>query len=203
MADDKTGDALATKHPITFKAHVARSVSFDDVRAYLVRKGFRILDAKGETEAFALCNADVTWEQYEGEYVFLNREPPVVGRLGLMIYATAECLDRPYADVLREIAGEVVTLEDAWEALFDALRDCADAAGLDLGRVARANWIDRTAAGALAAGMDWRLRSLGALKYANGRRAWTHALRAAEDLAAIAIEQLRASRAAPSGGSDG
>ena len=192
MADDKTG----TKHEITIAVTVERTISVAEVRAYLSRKRFRLgnrqTHSNNACELYTLVPAGAMMPTTPCVFLFDNN--PV--ELHRAVVATGRCLKRPVVDVLREIAGESVTLEDAYEVLALAchaidyvpmLIPPGDSANLPI------LFVD-----AARVHHEARAKSVG-LNSAQ----WIRVAQAAEDLAAIALEQLRASRGAPTGGSDG
>lgn len=169
---------------------VTRDVSRASIRAYLERKGFRKIDHHDDGESFALCEEGTTWESHRG--LFVDVDHVLVGwhDAKLTIKEIARCLDRDECDVLREIAGEAVTLADAWDALNVALR----AVGI-VDATASAP-TDNAAENALRYALEWRngIRAIPFLQ--SGTDADQRVVHAAEDLAAIALADLRRARVA-------
>lgn len=181
-------ESQSSKHAVTIETEVTRSISVDDVRRYVIRKGFRFGNRQGPRgdgcELYTLASVGEMTEFTP--CVFLFDDP---SQLRIAVNGIANALDRPADEVLREVAGEVVTLTDALEALFVALA----AMGVDDG----GRHGDLTdLAFAMRYATKWR--EIPVRSYANVPPPLLRAVvEAAEDLTAIALAAIRAARRAP------
>lgn len=173
---------------------VTREISMVDIRSYMTRKGFRLGTRDGArpkgSEMHLLCSV--------GEFTMST--PVVVlydfgtddARFLLpVVVAIAKCLNRDCAEVLREIAGEVVTLEDAHAALVVA---CAGY-GISIVSAIPSRDDDLSVVGADAANLANTARRTGAHAKGNHVDGRIRIALAAEDLASIALAELRSQRA--------
>lgn len=190
------------KHSVTFDGEpLTREISISDVKAYMVRKGFRLGNRDGsllnQCEMYTLV--PVGSFGHDSPVVFfmaaLASDP---SELKLNVHQVAHCLGREPRDVLREIASESVTLEDAMAALM-AAHAAACSHPISTFGVLRAPSPSRLVAGAA----DLAEQARGYMEIpplfdgmTTDLMLWLAVAEAAEDLAAIALTELRRERTA-------
>lgn len=181
------------KHDVTFDGEpVMRRVSRADIRAYMNPKGFRLGNRSDNGEIWTLAPV--------GEFdlttpavclLKINEENPAETRTN--VAQVARCLDREPRDVLREIAGEAVTLEDAWNALVSAVPKGAKSS-VDV------PYFGAASSEALLLATEWRGIALAQQRAPHmsvkALAEWLRVALAAEDLATIALADLRRARKA-------
>lgn len=190
MADENTD----MKHEITIEGPVTTcAISVAEVRSYLTRKGFRL--GNRQQHSFNACElytlVPVGAMTPTAPCVFLFDEDPV--ELRRAVVAAARCLERPVVDVLREIAGEVLTVEDAKAALGAAYAAATRrASGAADTYPIEGSWLTIAKH---ALGLSDLATNL--IDTSDKGPLWRSVAHAAEDLAAIALAELRAARYAP------
>lgn len=193
----------AEKHLVSFVgSHVSRCISHDDVIAYLKRKRFRIItkadldDLDDEVPPdMSLTGTDLfTRADSIGFSVEDLRAAVLVRRtnvdsisLRTVAVHLAVLLGVEANQVLREIAGDVVDIASAWDALVRA------AYAAKLGNAVPDNYADESAEHAFLVAVRWR--ALATHPAHDGDPVWLRIVHAAEDLAATALGEMTAARA--------
>jgi hypothetical protein len=185
-----------SKHEVSFvSGQTTREITRGAMLAYMKRKGFRVgaqltgdeptdcrLYTLGKVDEFKPSDPSVELKTSKGD-----------DRLELRsaIVQIAACLKMEPHQVLREIAGEPITMNAAWDALVRAIY-------ASKGCVPPDNYNGESAEAALGLALGWRFV---AKEPANdGRESWVRIAQAAEDLAGLALNELRWSRNMPRSG---
>lgn len=174
---------------------VVREVSYTDVKRYLLANGYRSDSTTAVDECFVLIATGDT--KHSSRPLFLATK--CAHLLHESILDIAHRLGREPDDVLRQIAGEHTTLADAFNALVDVLHariaDYMDVSG-------DVPYALDTADTAFIYASDWRdtahnsYNMCSTTDSASECSSWLLVMRAAEDLAAIALDILRKGRVA-------
>ena len=185
MSLDTPPPPPATRYYLSFEVdRVCREISFDDVRRYVVRKGFELRTHKdgsipGDLYGFNGSTALIYDETASKSQI------ESADWLRSAVVDVAAALHRQLPDVLRELSGEVLTLADAKAALIVAYEaasgksyDAPSGPGLD---------------GASAYEVVIEMMELAELSRGVGA-AWVAVAVAAEDLAALALDSVRSAR---------
>jgi len=171
------------KKSLCFASMVERSVSLDDVRRYIEAKGFRVSHVFLSYDQITLVDKKDWDANTKFAYIAYGAG---VQELYESISDIAKCLGRDSCDVLREISGEAVTLEDAFNALVNALRAGGFATEGDV------LYDGETPDDALYYANEWRAVADGCVQ--RGSTTWLKVVHAAEDLATVALSELRKAR---------
>jgi hypothetical protein len=173
------------KHSVTFDGEpVTREVSIAEVKTYMIRKGFRLANRFEAGEAWTLARVG----EVDADTMFAHIDVGKYASEARAIVEVATCLNREPRDVLREIAGDVVTLADAWNALMSVLitESFCQSEG--------APYAMDSALDAFGFAVGWM--SIARSKGAPMPPEYQRVAHAAEDIAAIALAELRRERTA-------